>query len=187
MLYTNGYIVKDLVANEEFLVNNPMYRGLQNYHNWPLIDEKDKISNDLTNLIENHFSNNNNVEILNNTNLLSVYVNHCKEVGIEIIVQKIRTSNNSIIADKDLTDVEVLGYDCIAGDSISYLAEIFMNGADKIELYKKTINNVNSNGLFNTYKEAVDFIFERNKLIEKGVNLEDYWEAIPAKISLVHI
>ena len=185
MFYTNGYIVKDTAVNKDFF-NHPEYKGLESHNNWPLSNMNDHESKDLTNIIDDHFTKNNYIEIISNTNLLKKYVDHCKKLGIEIIILKIMTQKRSVIADKDLADIEVLGYDCIAGDSVSYLAEIF-NNDNEIALYKNTISKINSNGLLNTYKEATHFIAERNKLVKQGINIEDYWDAFPAKLSIVQI
>lgn len=187
MFYTNGYIVKEPTVNREFAACRPGYRGLESYRNWPLSDREDAGSKRLTTLLEKHFDQNNYVEIIADANLLQDYVNYCEKSGIEVVVMKIMTEKNTVVADKDFQDMEVLGYDCIAGDSVSYLAEIYTEGADEIALYKTTKKLVNSNGLFNDRKEADDFIAKRNKLIERGLNLEDYREGFPAKLSLVRV
>jgi len=99
---------------------------------------------------------------------------------------KVMTSKVAFLASEDLKETEVLGYDCMAGASVSYLAEIHENESI-FESYKITKDKTNSNGLLNTYEEVEDFIVKRNKLLEQGINLEDAWEPIPARLSLVEI
>lgn len=174
-----------LIDNEDLSLGNSIYRGIENYHNWPLETQKDNISLDLTKQLEKHFDENDYVEILKDINLLKKYVKHCKELGVNIVIFKVMTANNSLVADEDLKEIEVLGYDCLAGDSVSYLAEIFCDGDIYIELYEQTKKKVNSNGLLNSYDEAEAFIKAREKLIDQGLNLEAYWKAVPARLSIV--
>lgn len=185
MLYNNGYVVKDLIDNEELLINHNVYRGLQSYHNWPLSKEIDSISKELTKSLENYFDENNYIEIVRDVKLLRRYVNHCKKLEKRVIILKIMSNDDTFIADEDLNETEVLGYDCMAGDSISYLTEIHTESAAKFELYKSLKTKLNSNGLLNSYEEVEDFIRKRNKLLEQGINLEDYWKPIPVRLSLV--
>ena len=125
MLYNNGYIVKDLVCNGELFLTDNFYRGIASYHNWPLEKEEDNDSKELTKLIEMAFEKNNFIEILNDVELLRKYVNHCKKRNIDIIVMKVMSQKKFSIALDDLEDTEILGYDCMAGDNVSYLIEVF--------------------------------------------------------------
>jgi hypothetical protein len=187
MLYNNGYIVKDLIDNEDLLISHSIYKGLQSYHNWPLEKEGDLISKELTKAVQNFFDENGYIEIMRDTKLLRRYVSHCKKLKINVIIIKIMSSKYTFISDEDLEEMEVLGYDCMAGDSVSYLTEIHTEGGDRVESYKRIKDKLNTNGLLSTYEEVEDFIKERNKLLEQGVNLEDYWESVPVRLSLVAI
>lgn len=184
MLYNNGYIVKDMVENEELFINHGVYKGIQSCHNWPLGREKDIVSEELTKAADDHFEKNDYREIMRDTELLNRYVRHCKELKINVVVMKVMSSQNTFTADKDLEEIEELGYDCMAGDSVSYLTEVFSE-EDGIEVYKRIKEKLNPNGLFYSYAEAEDFIKERKKLLEQGVNLEDYWEPVSVKLSTV--
>ena len=73
----------------------------------------------------------------------------------------------------------------MAGDSISYLTEVLAEDSNGLEVYKKFKDKLNSNGLLSSYEEVEDFIKERNKLLEQGINLENYWEPVPVKLSIV--
>jgi hypothetical protein len=192
MLYNNGYIVKDLIDNENLSIKHDVYRGLESYHNWPLEKEKDTISKELTKLAEISFEENNYNEIMTDVELLREYVNHCEKLRIKAIIMKIMSRKNDFVASEQLKETEILGYDCMAGDSVSYLAEIHVEFSDELEPYKsikKSYNGFrgksNSNGLLNTYDEVINFIEKRNKLLKQGINLEDYWEPIPVRLSLV--
>lgn len=89
MLYHNGYVVKDLIENEDLLINHSAYRGVQSYHNWPLAREQDPVSKELTREVDHEFEKNGYVEILGDTELLKKYVAHCKKC-----VQKRKLRNN---------------------------------------------------------------------------------------------
>ena len=95
MFYNNGYIVKDLIENEDLLINHRVYRGIQSYHNWPLEREKDSISKELTKVVDNYFDNNNYIEIMRDTKLLEQYVKHCKKIKIDVIIMKIMSCKNT--------------------------------------------------------------------------------------------
>ena len=126
---------------------------------------------------------NNFIEILNDVELLRKYVNHCKKRNIDIIVMKVMSQKKFSIALDDLEDTEILGYDCMAGDNVSYLIEVFED--DNIQSFDNIKKLLNQNGLLNSYEEVENFIQIRNELLQQGLNLEDYWEAIPVKLSLI--
>ena len=182
-MYNNGYIVKDSVDNEDLLIEQGVYRGLESYHSWPLSQKNDDTSKELTVAAEALFERNDYYEIITEVELLRRYVDHCRKLKIDIIIMKIMSNKDKFIADEDLNEIEILGYDCMAGDSVSYLIEL--HGGYNCESYNNLKNAVNSNGLLNTYDEVVDFIEKRNILLKQGVNLENYWEPVPVMLSIV--
>lgn len=186
MLYNNGYIVKDLIDNEDLLIDHKVYKGIQSYHNWPLARETDSVSKELTKEVNNYFDGSNYIEIMRDTKLLNRYLMHCKKLNIDVFIMKVMSSKNTFMADKDLDETEELGFDCMAGDSISYLTEVLAED-NGLEVYKRFKDKLNSNGLLSSYKDVEDFIRARNKLLEQGVNLENYWEPVPVKLSIVVI
>lgn len=185
MLYNNGYIIKDLIDNEELEISHSIYRGLQSFHSWPLDKKNDDISKELTNTVINYFEKNNYIEIMQDTKLLADYVNHCNKLGIKNIILKIMSKSDSLIAEKELNEIEFLGYDCMAADNVSYLTEIHTKEGRAFEEYKDMLTKLNANGLLNTYEEVEEFIQKRNSLLKRGINLEDYWSPIPVRLSLV--
>lgn len=187
MLYNNGYIVKDLIDNEDLLINHSAYKGIQSYHNWPLAREADSVSKELTKEVNNYFDGNDYIEIIRDTKLIKRYLTHCNKLNMDVIIMKVMSSKNTFTADEDLDEVEELGYDCMAGDSISYLTEVLAEDSNGLEVYKRFKDKLNSNGLLSSYEEVEDFIKERNKLLEQGINLENYWEPVPVKLSIVVI
>lgn len=96
---------------------------------------------------------------------------------------KVMSQKKFSIALDDLEDTEILGYDCMAGDNVSYLIEVFED--DNIQSFDNIKKLLNQNGLLNSYEEVENFIQIRNELLQQGLNLEDYWEAIPVKLSLI--
>lgn len=192
MLNNNGYIVKDLVDNEDSLIIQGVYRGLQSYHNWPLEKEEDYISKEITKsttvFFEEHFAKYGyEYEIITDIELLKDYVNHCNKLQLATIVMKIMSIKKAPVSNGDLKDIEILGYDCMATECESYLAEIHTVDFNNLEPYKRIRGRTNSNGLLNTYEEVEDFIKKRNELLKSGLNLENYWEPIPVRLSIVEI
>lgn len=117
---------------------------------------------------------------------MKINLMHCKKLNIDVFIMKVMSSKNTFMADKDLDETEELGFDCMAGDSISYLTEVLAED-NGLEVYKRFKDKLNSNGLLSSYKDVEDFIRARNKLLEQGVNLENYWEPVPVKLSIVVI
>ena len=188
MLYNNGYIVKDLIDNEDLGIPHSVYRGLQSFHSWPLDGKSDDISKELTTAVMDYFEKNNNyIEIMQDMKLLTNYVHHCKKLGVEIIILKIMSKSDRLIAEEDLNEIEFLGYDCMATYDVSYLTEIHMKEGEIFEEYEDFLKKSNANGLLNTYEEVEEFIQKRNSLLKRGINLEDYWAPIPVRLSLVEI
>lgn len=188
MLYNNGYVIKDLVDNEELGVPHSVYRGLQSFHSWPLDQKSDHISKKLTNAVMDYFEENNNyIEIMQDTRLLTDYVEHCRRLDIKIIILKIMSERNQLIAEKDLHEIEFLGYDCMATYDVSYLTEIHIKDGETLEEYESMRPKLNANGLLNTYEEVEEFIRKRNSLLQRGINLEDYWTPFPVRLSLVEL
>jgi hypothetical protein len=75
----------------------------------------------------------------------------------------------------------------MAGDSVSYLLEVHAENSNEFESYESVKVKLNRNGLLNTYEEVEDFINKRNELLAQGINLEDYWEPVPVRLSLVAV
>ena len=45
--------------------------------------------------------------------------------------------------------------------------------------------HINKNGLVNSLEDIMEYINIRRAVIASGVNLEDFWEETPVKISVV--
>ena len=188
MLYNNGYIIKDLIDNEDLEIPHSVYRGLQSFHSWPLNKENDDISKKLTDTVMDYFEKKNSyTEIIQGTKLLTDYANHCKKLGIKIIIMKIMSESDKLMAEKDLYETEFLGYDCMAACDVSYLAEIHMKEGGTFEEYEGIRTKLNANGLFDNYENVEEFIEKRNSLLKRGINLEDYWSPVPVRLSLVEL
>lgn len=188
MLYNNGYIIKDLIDNEDLEISHSVYRGLQSFHGWPLNKENDNISKKLTSTVMDYFEKKNNyIEILQEMKLLTDYAEHCKKLGVKIIIMKIMSESDRLIAEKDLREIEFLGYDCMAAYDVSYLTEIHIKEGGIFEEYENMRTKLNANGLFNNYEDVEEFIEKRNSLLKSGVNLEDYWSPAPVRLSLVEL
>ena len=68
---------------------------------------------------------------------------------------------------------------------------MYRETGNSILIRKRTCNGLHKKRRFriciyiNSYEEVENFIQIRNELLQQGLNLEDYWEAIPVKLSLI--
>ena len=109
---------------------------------------------------------------------------YCKSIGLDAVVLLFETPDSNFVVDDDLEIIEVLGYDCIATVSYSYLqTEI---DACQTELGERG-NVPNKYGLLEKLEDVEYFIELRQEVIASGVNIEDFWPETPAKISIVDL
>lgn len=173
-LYRNGFIVATM--NVENLI----------YNAWPLADlDDDEVAEALTNLADNNwFIKYKMQHLAPDFGYIRMYLNHCNKINLDVKVLLFESPDNTIIIDDELEICEVLGYDCIATVYYSYLQDEY--DACRAEMLEKGFS-LNQHGLLDSLEGALYFNKLRKEVIASGVNLEDFWEELPVRISIVSI
>jgi hypothetical protein len=170
-LYKNGYVVARMNYNNKA------------YDAWPLSDmSDDKMALSLTDkaydewFIKYHMH-----QIVPDLNYAQSYRSYCEKIDIPVQLLLFELLDHTFTVNDDTEIIEVVGFDCLATVYLSYLqtADSFKN--DLLQ------NNIvlNSSGLANSLEDILRFIKIRKSVIASGVNLEDFWEETPAKISII--
>lgn len=188
-IYNNGYVVKGkfrTIYSQDF----DNYRGIGCYTSWPLneYEDKDNLAKILSKESEERWFSFVDTTFLTvpEKDFIRRYVEHCNTLNVETVIYQIETPKNIQLATDLLEIVEILGWDCLATAQYSYLADEAYNSFN-LKPLKKFKQRINKNSLFDSIDDVWEFIEVRNNLLKQGVNLEDYYEAIPARISIVRL
>jgi len=173
-LYRNGYVVARLNFNGKA------------YDAWPLSDLScDKIAESLNDKADDEwFCKYDMQHIAPDLNYTRSYLNYCKSINVPTKILLFESQSNAITVDDDIEITEVMGFDCIGTVYHSYLQTEFNDF--KPELQERNIT-LNRYGLFDKLEDTLAFIELRKSAIASGMNLEDFWEETPIKISVVNI
>lgn len=183
-LYNCGYIVQRS-DNEHNFASNSIYKGVEHFQSWPLKRMDDKISIELEGEAWNKwFSYTNSIETVPDKDFLLRYVSHCNRNNISTTVIKVEILESSFIRSDELRVIEVLGFDCIVGSSLSYLN---LTEESLKKYFYKTYLKLNKNGLCKNVDDIHEFLREYNNLLNQGINLESYGNPFPARLSRVEL
>lgn len=173
-LYKNGFVVAEIDMENGY------------YNAWPLSNLRDdKMAESLTNEADdNWFIKYEMQHIVPDLNYIKKYVSYCNSIQLQVKVLLFESFDKNVVIDEQLEISEELGFDCIGTVYYSYLQTEY--NEFMLELQKENIVR-NKYGLLNSIEEVLFFIDLRKKVIATGVNLEDFWEEIPVKISIVNI
>lgn len=174
-LYRNGFVVAEITNTENFT-----------YRAWPLFDLiDDKMALALTDESYNTWFEKYEMQhIVPDSNYIKRYSAYCNSIGLKVKVllfeslYKVFEVENSFVID------EILGFDCIGTVYESYLRTEFESFKGELELHNIRLNK---NGLFHTLEEAVYFSKLRQQAIASGENIENFWEEVPVRISVVNL
>lgn len=181
-LINNGYIVQGLNYP---IFEQDIYNGVQKFKSWPLRKHNDNVSIMLEDVSwKKWFAFHGNFEIVPDVEFIKKYISHCNVLGIKIRLLQIETLNKYQIATTKLPVKKTLGYDCIAGIELSYLC---MQIQDLKEYFPISSLKINNNGLFDKIDDVYEFLSFYQKLIDEGINLEDWGNPIPAKINEIYL
>lgn len=173
-LYKNGYVVSEVKDNN------------YTYNVWPLDDlDNDNDAVALTNEADsNWFLQYDMQHIAPDFQFAYKYLQHCKKKNMKANILLYETANSEIIVSDNNLPTKLLGYDCIGIVSYSYLK-------DEYKYFKEDLNAkgiyINEYGLFDTLEDVLTYISLRQKDINSGINLEDFWEELPVKISCIEL
>ena len=171
-LFKNGYVVAKLNVNDKA------------YDAWPLADlPNDKIAESLTDRADNEwFCKYDMQHFVPDLNYAKIYLNYCKSINLPVKMLLFESLDNTITVNDEVRIVEIMGFDCIATVYYSYLQS--EKNEFKADLLSKNIH-LNKNGLANSMEDVLNFIKIRKDVIASGVNLEDFWQEFPVRISIV--
>ncbi len=173
-LYPNGFVVAQVK------------KGNAAYHAWPLEDVcNDKTAELLSDeAFNNWFGKYDMQEIMPDPVYVKRYADYCNNIGLEVKILLFESTDNSIVINEIPEIREVLGFDCIGIVHYSYLQEEF-------EAFRSELPNLqvslNQHGLLDQYEDILLFIDQRKKIIASGANIEDFWEELAVRISVVNI
>ena len=173
-LYKNGYVVAD-INNENSA-----------YNAWPLSELKnDTVAEQLTDdAYEIWFYNYDMHHIIPDVNYIKTYQNYCNSIDLQTKILLFESPDNNIVIDDTPEIIEELGFDCLGTVYFSYLQSEYNDF--KPELTERKIFP-NKHGLFDKLEYVLYYIELRQKDIASGINLEDFWEELPVRISVVDI
>lgn len=175
ILHKNGFIVVKVENYEKFT-----------YQSWPLsYVTGDEIASKLADEADDMwFTKFEMQEIAPDGNYVRKYVDYCKEINIDVKILLVESFDAEFEISDKYEICELLGFDCIGTVYYSFLRSEY-------EYFKADLNNrnikLNRYGFLNTLEEALTFIELREKAILSGANLEDFWQALPVRLSIVKL
>lgn len=174
-LYRNGFVVAEITNMEDFT-----------YKAWPLFDlTDDKTALAMTDeAYKSWFQKYELQHIVPDSNYIKRYLMHCNSIGLKVKVLLFESLYKVFEVEKSFVIEEILGFDCIGTVYESYLRTEFESFKEELELHNIRLNK---NGLFDTLEEAVCFSELRQQAIASGENIENFWEEMPVRISIVNL
>lgn len=172
--YKNGYVVSELKNND------------YTYNVWPLEDiDDDNGAALLTEEADNNWFLKYDMQpIVPDFRFAYRYLQYCLEKRIRANILLYETDNSEIIVSDNNLQTELLGFDCIGDVYYSYLK-------NEYEYFRADLNArgiyINEYGLMDSLEDVLDYINLRQKDINSGIMLEDFWKEVPVKISCIRL
>lgn len=193
MIYNNGYVVKSLQEHEWYTQKFGTYFGIGSFTSWPLkyIAKYDELNQKLEPFFlerdkgfflseryrtETPFV----IELIRDEDVICEYIENCKKEKIETIIMRVESEIPIRESESRFHVVEQLGWDCLAQSYYTYLDEL-----DFIDRQGILKSKLNKNGLFDAIDDVKQFIRMREIAMDNGMDLEDAFEPIPARLSIV--
>lgn len=171
-LYKNGYVVSEIKDND------------YTHNVWPLEDRtEDDIAVSLTDEADkNWFLKYDMQHIMPDFSFVQKYYHYCRQMGLQVNILLYETVNSEIVVADIGLPTKLIGFDCIGNVYFSYLK-------NEYNYYKRDLNSkgifMNEHGLFDSLEDVFVYIRLRQADIHSGMNLEDFWKEIPARISCI--
>ena len=172
--YKNGYVVSELKNND------------YTYNVWPLEDiDDDSGAALLTEEADNNWFLKYDMQpIVPDFRFAYRYLQYCLEKRIRANILLYETDNSEITVSDNNLQTELLGFDCIGDVYYSYLK-------NEYEYFRADLNArgiyINEYGLMDSLEDVLDYINLRQKDINSGIMLEDFWKEVPVKISCIRL
>lgn len=174
-LYKNGFVVAEITDMENFT-----------YKAWPLFGlTDDKTALTMTDeAYNNWFAKYEMQHIVPDPDYIKRYFAYCNSIGLRVKVLLFESLCSVFDIENPFIINETLGFDCIGTVYESYLRTEFESFKEELELHNIRLNK---NGLFHTLEEAVCFSELRQQAIASGENIENFWEEVPVRLSIVSL
>ncbi len=150
---------------------NTIYQGVEG-DNWYLNDMyDDSLGIYFSNRIEKAWYDKDYVDVASEMDFIKEYVRLSRENRVNFRIILCETEKHfPTFAEDNLRVKEILGYDYAYSGGSYYSAinnELCLRKMVEFKAYK-----LNSNGLFQTYDEIMQFIRDRNNYLKSGINIE---------------
>ena len=168
-LYRNGYIVAVIRDYSCFT-----------YDAWPLAELDEESAVLLTEEAdERWFTVYSMPEIVPDLDYAKRYADVCRKSGIEAVILLAESPDGAFVVKDDVRIEEVYGFDCFGTVGFSYLrTDIGVDVPD---------DALNQYGLFDSPEGVEAYIEKRRAVIASGVNLENFWEETPVRLSRIQV
>jgi hypothetical protein len=174
-LYKNGFVIANLDTRDG------------SYEAWPLASrEGDAVAESLGKEADDSwFTVYRMQEVAPDLRYAKIYLDYCKTIGLPSVALLFESQDSSIVIDDDGFEVtEVLGFDCIGSVYHSYLRSDYEGYRQ--ELAQRGIQ-ANRHGFLDSLEDVLCFVSLRKQDLANGIGIEDFWEELPVRVSLVEL
>jgi hypothetical protein len=171
--YKNGFVIASLNAKD------------RSYQAWPLAArEGDMVAESLSKEGDDRwFTKYRMQDIAPDLRYAKIYLDYCKSIGLPAVALLFESQDSGIVISEDGFEViEVLGFDCIGSVYYSYLRSDYESYRQ--ELAKRGIQ-ANRYGFLDSLEDVLYFVSLRKRDLANGIDIEDFWEELPVRVSLV--
>ncbi|MBQ7048324.1 MAG: hypothetical protein IJN86_05185 [Clostridia bacterium] len=168
-MYSNGFIVQEFHSPTNY-VDSFIYKGIEAYHQWPLLSRYDKTAQELSRKVlwkslPNGLSE--YKEFITERDVLFEYLCECelRQIAVRILfLESDYADEKCVLPDNNLNFIG-FEYCSIPIDNI-IITDFDMHSNTLFKEYKK---NLNEYGLFNSYQDALSFKMRYDELMKSGV------------------
>jgi hypothetical protein len=178
---TKEYQIQYKFSNLDFITFKS-YNGLSRYVSWPLEQEKDSLSIELSKETEKWFNNYSpnslhfNLKVIPDRSFLIEYLRHCQEKDIDTRSLFCKTNKETPLWNVPIPELKFLGYDYATSEDLrSSIPEDLLDPVTTflhLNFYKSFVDLkqlLNENKLFSSLDDIYIYIKERNKLMNSDI------------------
>jgi len=180
-IFCNGFLIQSQL--KKIIFGDSSYQGLALRESWPLSNEFDEYSIELSSKLsiffDGWYEDKKTFElwVCPDVDLICEYINHCNSLNLKIKAYIVSSLRKSPVVDVDKfnnlrIEKKTIGFDYVSTsfDYSSIHDELFVNVPNRLEDFA---NSLNSNGLFETFDDITSYVNLRNMLIKSGLDLEN--------------
>lgn len=180
--YKNGFVVTEISDKKSELYI------LENLNIWPLDNldlNDDPIGKALIDSEYSYYYSDEKLGCVPDSDYVKRYFRHCKDLHMDVTILLFESFDDAVMIDANdkLKIKKVLGYDCTACVSLSYLQWEYTQYP---ELAERGFT-FNKYGFLDSLEGVLYFTKLRQETRASGINIEDFWDETPTRISIVDI